>query len=120
MLPWPPLQGRCVDGAPTLRIPSCADGLNGLVLDEREYKADRTSRDRRPHWHRPTANGTDLKAGGMDRRTSSQCQPLHTSQHDPLPPSLPRGVTPDPMPSAPSPARWSHAGAVGTAWTTFV
>src|SRR5512132_2176236 len=48
MLPWPLLQGRCVDGAPTPRIPSCADGLNGLVLDEREYKADRTSRDRPP------------------------------------------------------------------------
>jgi len=41
-------QGRREDGAPTPRIPSCAGGLTELALDEREYKADRTSRDR-PH-----------------------------------------------------------------------
>src|SRR4029453_16323120 len=101
MLPWPPLQGRCVDGAPTLRIPSCADGLNGLVLDEREYKADRTSRDRRAHWHRPTANGTDLKTGGMDRGTSLHGQPLHTRQHERPPPSPTRCWAPSPLMSAP-------------------
>ena len=45
---WLLSQGRCEDGAPTPRIPSCAGGLTELALDEREYKADRTSRDR-PH-----------------------------------------------------------------------
>ena len=32
---------------------------SSLALDEREYKADGTSRDR-PHCHRPAVNGTDL------------------------------------------------------------
>src|SRR4029434_8283264 len=37
-----------------------------LAIDEREYKADRTSRDR-PHCHLPVVNGTDLTSRGRDR-----------------------------------------------------
>ena len=33
---WLLSQSRRVDGAPTPRIPACADELTGLVLDERE------------------------------------------------------------------------------------
>ena len=64
---WLLSQGRCEDGpAPSPRIPSCAGGLTELAPDEREYKADGTSRDR-PHCHRLAVNETDLNSGGRTR-----------------------------------------------------
>jgi hypothetical protein len=51
-----------------------------LALDEREYKADRTTRDR-PHSHQPAVNGTDLTSrGGIAWRLDTASR-LHTSQH---------------------------------------
>src|SRR5262245_64898713 len=45
MLAWPLLHGRCVDGAPTLRIPSCAG----------EYPSPLTSADTRLREPRETS-----------------------------------------------------------------
>ena len=101
--------------------PLCAGGLTGLALDEREYKADRTSRDR-PHCHRPAVNETDLKSGGIESRvdTASRFIEGNINALRALAP-LPRA--PVPRPSRPQPRtpppRWSrrHSDRQRARWT---
>src|SRR3972149_3789270 len=78
MLPWPLLQGRCVDGAPTPRIPSCAGecpspltSANTRLTEPRETSA-----------HCPVDVTTRNRDTERDTPRLDTASRLHTRQHE--------------------------------------
>jgi class 3 adenylate cyclase len=63
---WPLSQGRAKMAPPPFESPHAPAGSRSSALDEREYKADRTSRDP-PHCHRSAVNATALNFRGRNR-----------------------------------------------------
>src|SRR3972149_1824567 len=90
MLPWPLLQGRCVDGAPTLRIPSCAG----------ECPSPLTSANTRLTEPRETSAPCPLDVNTRNRDTwrdtprLDTASRLHTRQHERPPAAAPPSVVP--------------------------
>src|SRR5262245_16512603 len=79
---WPPWQGRCVDGAPTLRIPSCAGecpsplmSANTRRTEPRETKATAHRTRNVEPTHRKELEGDTSRLDTASR--------LHTSRHQP-------------------------------------
>src|SRR5262245_30463537 len=112
MSTWPPWQGRCVDGALTLRIPSCADeSPSPLTSANTRLTEPRETQD-----HGPLNVTTWNRDPGRDTSRLDTASRLHTSRHQRPPrPRAPflrlrsQALTP-PAPHAAS--RWSRRASV--------
>src|SRR6266540_3742104 len=77
MLAWPLLQGRRIDGAPALRIPSCA-GERPSPLTSADTRLTEPRETRGP----PSIGHEHSEATWRQTpRMTRHGQPLHTSQH---------------------------------------
>ena len=112
MLPWPPLQGRCVDGAPTLRIPSCAGECPSPLMSANT----RLTEPRETHGHNSPLNvNKPNRATGRDNTSRlDTASRLHTSRHQRPPRPRPFPAPPRSRAIRPRPARRRPAGVAGT------
>ena len=117
MSTWPLPQGRCVDGAPTLRIPSCAGEYPSPLTSANT----RLTEPRETQGHGPSNVNTrnqNIGRSVKERDTSrlDTASRLHTSRHQRLPrPRSPTPTPPCPGHHVPSPAHRPRLEPAGTA-----